>query len=78
MEQAVEYEVIKAPSHYDHPTIDGLQAIDVVQDFSYNVATAMAYLWRAGRKPGTDPIQDLRKAAQHIEFEIKRLNRTHI
>jgi hypothetical protein len=62
-------------SYYDHPTIKGLQAIDVIQDFSYNVATAMAYLWRAGRKPGNDAIEDLEKARMHIYFEINRLKR---
>jgi len=60
-------------TYYDHPTIDGLQAIDVIQDFSYNVATAIAYLWRWGRKPNTDPLEDGRKAIQHIEFECERL-----
>lgn len=60
-------------SYYDHPTIDDLQAIDVIQDFSYNVATAIAYLWRWGRKPNTDQLEDGRKAIQHIEFECERL-----
>jgi hypothetical protein len=67
------YETINAPTHYDHPTIKGLQAITVIQDFPYNVATAMAYLWRCGRKPGVDPVEDLRKAVVHIEYEIARL-----
>lgn len=60
-------------SYYDHPTIDDLQAIDVIQDFSYNVATAIAYLWRWGRKPSADLTEDGFKAIQHIEFEIKRM-----
>lgn len=60
-------------NYYDHPTIPNLQAVDVIQDFPYNVATAMAYLWRSGRKPDSDEIDDLRKAIAHIEFEIKRL-----
>lgn len=59
--------------YYDHPIIENLQAIDVIQAFPYNIATAMAYLWRCGRKPDTDPVEDLRKAITHIEFEIKRL-----
>jgi hypothetical protein len=60
--------------YYDHPTIPNLQAIDVIQDFPYNIGTAMAYLWRAHTgKPGVDPIEDLRKCLQHVEFEIKRI-----
>lgn len=60
-------------SYYDHPTIQGLQAIDVIQDFPYNIATAMAYLWRCGRKPGVDALEDLEKSRHHIAFEIERL-----
>jgi len=67
------YEGNMIKQYYDHPTIPHLQAIDVVQDFPYNIATAMVYLWRCGRKPGVDPIEDLRKAIQHLEFEIRRL-----
>lgn len=73
LEPVAPYETVHGPSHYDHPTIAGLQAIDVIQDFPYNVATAMAYLWRCGRKPGIDPLEDLRKARQHIDFELRRL-----
>ena len=62
--------------YYEHPTIPGLQAVHVIQAFSYNTGTAMAYLWRAGRKPGIDPLEDLQKAIDHINFEMDRIKGT--
>ncbi len=68
-----QYESIKNPSHYDHPTLPDLQAYQVAAPFGYNIGTAMVYLWRAGRKPGEPIVKDLRKAIEHIQFEIQRL-----
>lgn len=66
---------VAKPHYYNHPTIWGLQAVEVIQDFSYNKATAMGYIWRAGRKPGEDEVKDLKKARDHIDFEISRIER---
>lgn len=67
-----QYESVNHPPHYNsHPS--GVECIDVVQDFSFNVGTAMKYLWRAGLKPGADAIEDLRKAAWYCEQERSRL-----
>jgi len=62
-------------SYYDHPTIPNLQAYQVAQAFSYNVGVAMTCLWRAGRKPGNDAIDDLEKCIDHVQYEIDRLKR---
>lgn len=40
---------------------------------SFNVGNAIKYLWRAGLKGGTDPIEDLKKAAWYVNREIERL-----
>lgn len=69
------YETVHHPRHYDHPVLPGVQAIDMIEDFPYNIGSAMAYLWRCGRKPGVDPVEDLRKAIEHIQREIGRLQR---
>lgn len=59
------------PAHYTaHPS--GVECIEVVEHMTYNVGTAVAYLWRAGLKT-PDPIQDLQKAAWYIAREVARL-----
>lgn len=59
------------PSHYtSHPT--GIECIDVVEAFNFNVGNAIKYLWRAGLKEGTDEIEDLQKALWYVQREITR------
>ena len=50
------------------------QARYVVSDFdcTYNIGTAVTYCLRSSRKHAT-PVEDLRKAIAHLEFEIERL-----
>lgn len=60
------------PSHYNsHPA--GVECITVVEHMTFNSGNAIKYLWRAGLKPGTSAIEDLRKAAWYIQREIERL-----
>jgi len=62
---------ITHPPHYtSHPS--GVEAWTIAEAFSYHIGTAIAYLWRAEHKNG---IEDLRKAIQHIEREILRLEK---
>lgn len=58
-----------SPSYYMLP--NGIECKDVSGHFMGNVAQAIQYLWRAGKKG--DKIEDLEKAKKFIEFEIKRL-----
>lgn len=44
-------------------------------ELSWHVGDAFAYLWRAGKKPGSPVLSDLEKAAQHLACEIERLKR---
>lgn len=48
---------------------------DLVGDLSFHGGTAMAYVWRAGRKPGNPAAEDLRKAADHCLLEAERLEK---
>jgi len=65
-------ETVNHPRHYnEHPS--GVECIVVVEHFSFNVGNAIKYLWRAGLKGGTDPIEDLKKAAWYVNREIERL-----
>lgn len=53
----------------------GYEAHEVIEDFSgdnYNIGVAIAYLLRAGKKADNHIIDDLSKAIDHLNFEIKR------
>jgi hypothetical protein len=53
-----------------------IEARKVIEDFqadSYNLGTAITYLLRAGKKEGNPTEQDIRKAINHLHFELDRL-----
>lgn len=61
------------PKHYNaHPS--GVECIDIVEGFNFNVGNAIKYLWRAGLK-SDNPIEDLRKAEWYCHREIERIRR---
>lgn len=62
---------VNHPSHYTQ--LDGVECIDVVENFNFNKGNAMKYIWRAGDKG--NEIQDLQKAAWYINREIERLQK---
>lgn len=65
----------RVPTYYVGTNKDrNYQARYVVSDFecTYNIGTAVTYCLRSSRKHET-PLQDLRKAIAHLEFEIERL-----
>jgi len=65
-----DYSAVNQPEHYKwHPRAE---CAEIAGEFNYNVGTAIAYLWRAGRKT-EDPLEDLRKAIKHLEMECDRL-----
>ena len=53
----------------------GIECITIVSEFNYNMGSAITYLWRAGRKPGSSTIEDLEKAIFHLKNEIERLQK---
>ena len=63
---------VKHPEHYTN-IVPGIECIEVTQHFNFNRGNAIKYLWRAGSK--NNEIEDLKKAIQYIEFEIKRLEK---
>lgn len=48
---------------------------DLTEDLPANIAAAINYCWRAGRKPGADVIDDLLKAVDHLLMEVERQER---
>lgn len=67
-------EKINHPDHYNqHPA--GIECIDVIEAFNFNLGSAMKYIWRTGLKSEEEAIDDLRKARWYIEREIERLEK---
>lgn len=53
-----------------------IEARKVIEDFqsdNYNLGTAITYLLRAGKKEGNPIEQDIRKAIDHLNFELDRV-----
>lgn len=60
------------PEHYNkHPS--GIECIEIVQHFEFNVGNAIKYLWRAGLKETSTYEEDLEKARKYIDFELQRV-----
>ena len=54
---------------------NGYMAKDVVSNFdlTYNIGTAVTYLLRSKRKHNDGGVEDIRKAINHLHFELDRL-----
>lgn len=69
-------ENVNHPKHYNsHPA--GIECIDVIEHMTFNVGSAVKYLWRAGLKT-TDAVEDLKKAEWYIKREIQKLQGRHL
>lgn len=70
-------DLVNHPPHYSaHPS--GVECIVITEHYNFNVGNAIKYLWRAGLKEGTDPVEDLKKAAWYVNREIERLSSGHL
>jgi len=66
-------ETVKHPPHYNkHPS--GIECIEIVEHFNFNMGNAIKYIWRADFKK--EAIQDLQKAEFYIKQEIAKRNKT--
>lgn len=66
---------VNHPQHYNaHPS--GIECIDVVEHFNFNLGNAIKYVWRADEKGNA--IQDLEKAVWYIQREIERRNKQNL
>ena len=62
---------VNHPNHYNrHPS--GVECIIIVESMTYNLGSAVAYIWRHEHKNG---LEDLKKARWHLDREIFRLER---
>jgi hypothetical protein len=72
MVHPTEPDYVNYPPHYTaHPT--GIECIDIVEHFPFNIGNAIKYLWREGLKESS--IQDLQKAEWYVKREIERRQR---
>jgi hypothetical protein len=59
------------PDHYKRFNIE---AIDVTEQFNFNLGNVIKYVWRAGYKDGESKLDDLTKAMWYLSREIRRGN----
>lgn len=65
-----EGERVVHPKHYNS-RVPGIECIEVVQHFNFNLGNVIKYVWRAGDKGNF--VEDLKKARQYLDFEIARI-----
>jgi hypothetical protein len=67
-------EQIDHPEHYNkNPS--GIECIEVIRWFNFNIGNVIKYCWRAGLKDDKKHIEDLEKARFYIMDEIERLKK---
>jgi hypothetical protein len=64
-------DVVNHPKHYTSK--NGVECIQVTEQFNFNKGNAIKYIWRSGEKNPTKEVEDLAKAKWYIEREIERL-----
>jgi hypothetical protein len=74
MPEEAKPDLINHPPHYTHHP-SGVECIDITEHMNFNLGNAVKYVWRAGLKPGTETLDDLRKARWYLDREITRLER---
>lgn len=74
---------VNHPKHYNsHPS--GIECIDVIRWYDWDIGSAIKYLWRCGLKseggltPLDKQIEDLEKAVWCIQDKIKTLKKTNV
>lgn len=68
-------ELVKHPDHYGGKE-NPYEAIKVIEAWGLNfsLGNVLKYINRSGKK-SKNPLEDLKKAAQYLDFEIKRMKR---
>ena len=62
-------DLVNKPPHYTDGGVDTLKFIEA-KDLNYRLGNVVKYISRAGKKVGSDPVQDLEKARFYLEREI--------
>lgn len=71
---------VNHPKHYNqHPS--GIECIDIVRHYDFNIGNVIKYIWRAGLKHEEGmscqdkQIEDMEKAMFYLKDEIEMLKR---
>ena len=69
-----DYEKVDHPAHY---TKGGIETIDFIEakNLNYYRGNVIKYLTRAGHKPDTPELEDLKKARFYLLREIERIEK---
>ncbi len=69
-----DYEAVDHPPHYGGKS-DPFEPIKIIEalDLGFAPGSALKYLLRAGRKPGSPYVEDLKKAVWYLNREIERV-----
>ena len=71
------HDPVNSPKHYtSHPS--GVECIDIVEHYGFNLGNTIKYLWRAGLKDDNDDLQDLKKARYYLDREIKKREKERV
>lgn len=68
-------EQVNHPKHYNARP-DGIECIDIIRHYTFDIGCAIKYLWRAGLKPelgkmyAEKTIEDLQKAQWYIDDQM--------
>jgi hypothetical protein len=62
-------DMVNKPPHYTDGGVDTLSFIEA-KDLNYRLGNVVKYVSRAGKKMGSNPVQDLEKARFYLEREI--------
>lgn len=67
-------DLVNHPAHYGGAD-DPYECIRVIEawQLGFCLGNAVKYINRAGKKPGADKVEDLKKAAWYLQREITRL-----
>jgi hypothetical protein len=65
-----EAETVNHPAHYGGDTTYETRKVIRAWELGFNLGNVAKYVSRAGRKPGTSYVEDLRKALFYLQDEI--------
>lgn len=68
----VKVDQVNHPPHYK---MQGMEAIEITEQFNFNRGNALKYIIRAGKKDPAKEVEDLLKAQFYIDREVKRLSK---
>lgn len=71
---AKEADIVNHPPHYKAGGIETLDFIEA-KDLNFRLGNVVKYVSRAGKKPDSDPVKDLEKAAFYLNREIETRKR---